>query len=256
MDLTLAIDDLSLAATQFFLVFVRTAAMTFFLPGFGESYVAPRVKLVIALGLAAIVFPMIGPGIDVAPGDQRQVFGLIGTEAIAGLFWGAMIRLVIFALQIAGSIISQATSLAQIFGGTVNMDAQPAMGHILVISGLALLCIVGLPKIYVVYILNTYLVTPAGSLLAGIDVADFSSGAVSRAFALAFQLAAAALTATLLYNIILGVINRAMPQLLVSFVGAPAITAGGLLILFLMAPTILDVWLGFVAEVVALPRSG
>ena len=256
MDLTRALDEISLAATQFFIVFVRTGAMTFFLPGFGESYVSPRVKLVIAMGLAAIVFPMVGPSINVSPDNQRQIATLIGTEAIAGIFWGAIIRLVIFALQIAGSIISQSTSLAQIFGGTVNMDAQPAMGHILVISGLALMCIVGLPEIYVVYILNTYRATPVGELLTGIAVADFSSRYVGRTFALAFQLAAAALTATLLYNIVLGVINRAMPQLLVSFVGAPAITAGGLLILYLMAPTILDVWLGFVADIVDLPATG
>lgn len=255
MDLTALTQDLSLATTQFFLVFVRTAAMTFFLPGFGESYVSVRVKLVLALGLAALAFPMVGPQISVDPANQHQVFGLIGSEAVAGLFWGVMIRLVIFALQIAGSIISQATSLAQIFGGSVNMDAQPAMGHILVISGLALLSILGLHEIYVVYVLNSYLATPVGVLMSGVQVADYSSHHIARAFALAFQLAAAALTAALLYNVILGVINRAMPQLLVSFVGAPAITAGGLLILYLLAPAILDVWLGFVETTIASPAA-
>ena len=228
--------------------------MTFFLPGFGESYVSPRVKLVIAFGLAALVFPMVGPQIAVSPQNQREVFALVFGEVLAGLFWGAIIRMVIFCLQIAGSIISQATSLAQIFGGTANMDAQPAMGHILVISGLALICIVGLHETYLVYILNTYQITPTGTLVSGMDMANYSSHLVARTFSLAFQLAAAALTATLLYNIILGVINRAMPQLLVSFVGAPAITAGGLLILYLMAPTIMDVWLVFLADIIAIPQ--
>lgn len=256
MEITLPMTELSMAATQFFLVFVRMTALTFFLPGFGESYVPPRVKLVVAMGLAALIFPMIGDQITVNPNNQRQVFSLIGTEAVAGIFWGLIIRLVIFCLQMAGSIISQATSLAQIFGGSVNMDAQPAMGHILVISGLALLCIVGLHELYIIYALNTYLVTPAGLLISGAEMSAFSTRHIARAFALAFQLAAAALTATLLYNIILGVINRAMPQLLVSFVGAPAITAGGLLILYLMAPTMLDVWLGFVESIIALPAAG
>jgi len=255
MDLTAALDQISLAAVQFFLVFVRTAALTFFLPGFGESYVSPRVKLVIAMGLAALIFPMVGPQIAVDPSDQGRIFYLIGTEAVAGVFWGVMIRLIIFCLQMAGSIISQATSLSQIFGGSMNMDAQPAMGHIMVVSGLALLCVIGLHETYVVYVLNTYLVTPVGVLIPGVEMADYGSHHISRAFALAFQLSAAALTATLMYNIILGVINRAMPQLLVSFVGAPAITAGGLLILYLMAPTILDVWLDFVEEIIAIPAA-
>lgn len=246
---------MALAATQLFLVFVRTAALTFFLPGFGESYLPMRVKLVVAIGLAALVFPMVGPQIVVDPASQNQIFGLIFTEALTGVFWGSVIRLIIHALQIAGEIISQATSLSQIFGGTVNMDAQPAMGHIMVVSGLALISIVGLHEVYLTYVLNTYNVTPAGMLLRGADMAQFSSTHIARAFSLGFQLAAAALTATLLYNITLGVINRAMPQLLVSFVGAPAITAGGLLLLYLMAPTILSVWLHFVEEIVAIPAS-
>lgn len=254
MDLTLTLAALGLPATQLFLVFIRTGAMVFFLPGFGESYVPVRVKLVLAGVLAVLVFPMVGTEITVDPASPNQVYGLIFTESIIGLFWGAVIRLILHALQMAGAIISQATSLAQIFGGTVNMDAQPAMGHIMVVSGLALIAVLGLHEIYIVYILNTYAVTPAGMFLSGTDVAVYSANHIGKAFALAFQLSAAALTATLLYNIVLGVINRAMPQLLVSFVGAPAITAGGLLLLYLMAPTLLTVWLHFVEEIIAIPE--
>lgn len=252
MELAIPTGAIALAGTQYFLVFVRIGAMVFFLPGFGENYVPVRLKLVLAFGLAALVFPIVGPQIAVDPTSQNDVFRLVATEAISGVFWGAVIRLIIHVLQIAGAIISQATSLAQIFGGTVNMDAQPAMGHILVVSGLGLISLLGLHETYLVYILNTYAVTPAGIILGGADVADYSSRHIGKAFALAFQLAAAALTATLLYNIILGVINRAMPQLLVSFVGAPAITAGGLLLLYLMAPTMLDIWLAFVSDIIAI----
>jgi flagellar biosynthetic protein FliR len=47
---------------------------------------------------------------------------------------------------------------------------------------------------------------------------------------------------SLLYNVALGVINRAMPQLMVAFVGAPAITAGGLILLALTTPVLLPIW--------------
>ena len=40
----------------------------------------------------------------------------------------------------------------------------------------------------------------------------------------------------------LGVINRAMPALMVSFVGAPALTAAGLALMAVMAPLALSVW--------------
>ena len=60
------------------------------------------------------------------------------------------------------------------------------------------------------------------------------------------------------YNVALGAINRAMPQLMVAFIGAPAITAGGILILMLAAPVILHFW-GLrldrlIADPLAMPR--
>ena len=60
------------------------------------------------------------------------------------------------------------------------------------------------------------------------------------------------------YNVALGAINRAMPQLMVAFIGAPAITAAGLLILLLASPVILHFW-GVrldlaLADPLALPR--
>jgi flagellar biosynthetic protein FliR len=60
-----------------------------------------------------------------------------------------------------------------------------------------------------------------------------------------------------LYNLTLGVINRAMPQLMVTFIGAPAITFVGLLLLLLMAPLMLSVWVkalqGFAANPLTAP---
>jgi flagellar biosynthesis protein FliR len=47
---------------------------------------------------------------------------------------------------------------------------------------------------------------------------------------------------SLIYNLTLGVINRAMPQLMVAFVGAPVITFGGLSLLLILSVQILTTW--------------
>lgn len=248
-------DNLSLHGAHLFTVFVRIGAIVFFLPGFGESYVPSRIKFIVAVSFTALVFPIIAPTLNEISKLGTITVGVILSEALVGVFWGAIIRMLIFTLQIAGAIMSQATSLAQIFGGTANMDAQPAIAHILVISGVALLSIIGVQDTYLIYIVNTYKVAPVGSVLSGSDAASYSSSIVAKTFAMAFQIAAAVLTASLLYNIILGVINRAMPQLLVSFVGAPAIMAGGLLLLFIMAPTLMDVWLEFAWTIIMIPEA-
>ena len=79
---------------------------------------------------------------------------------------------------------------------------------------------------------------------------------VGRTFALGFTLAAPFVVASLIYNVTLGVINRAMPQLMVSFVGAPAITAGGLFLLFITAPVLLGVWIATFGDFMANPFGG
>jgi len=58
---------------------------------------------------------------------------------------------------------------------------------------------------------------------------------------------------SVLYNLALGVINKAMPQLMVAFVGAPVITLGAILLLFLAAPTMLGVWLSSLDHFMANP---
>lgn len=67
-----------------------------------------------------------------------------------------------------------------------------------------------------------------------------------------FSLAAPFLIGSMVYNLTLGVINRAMPALMVAFVGAPVVTFGGLAILMVASPMILDIWstalMGFFAN--------
>ena len=73
---------------------------------------------------------------------------------------------------------------------------------------------------------------------------------------MAFTLAAPFLITAVIYNLALGVINRAMPQLMVFFVGAPVITFGGLFILMVASPMILDVWMREMMTFFADPGGG
>ena len=84
-------------------------------------------------------------------------------------------------------------------------------------------------------------------------MSDWGLDQIRRAFALAFTLAAPFVLVSVLYNLALGAINKAMPQLMVAFVGAPVITAAGLLILCVSSPLILTVWLDALDAFMAAP---
>lgn len=233
-----------------FTVFLRVSALVSLLPAFGEQSVPARVKLGIAIAFAMIVAPAVAEyGV---PMRLDTVIWLSLTEVLAGLLLGIGIRLFILALQTAGSVAAQSTSLAQILGGAVA-EPVPAMGHILVMGGIALAVMTGLHVRVTELLILSYDMLPMGDLPNGSDVAEWGVDQIRRAFSLAFTLAAPFVILSVLYNVAIGVINKAMPQLMVAFVGAPVITAGGLMLLCLSAPLLLETWLGALNSFISNP---
>jgi flagellar biosynthetic protein FliR len=226
-----------------FVVFVRIGALLAVLPLFGEQSIPQRIRLGLALSFTLLVMPAVASEIGIQPSGLGSLIAVVIPEVIAGLFFGMLLRFFVFSLQVAGTIAAQSTSLSQIFGGSAGVDPQPAMGRVLVVAGLALAALLGLHIQVVSYILISYQLAPFGLWLLPDVVMSVGTAEVSRAFALGFTLAAPFVVASYIYNVTLGVINRAMPQLMVSFVGAPAITAGGLLLMMIAAPILLSIWM-------------
>ncbi len=255
-----ALDDLAASARPQIiaavLVFLRIGAMAAVLPGFGEQIVPLRARLAVAVAFTLVVAPAAAPLLPEAPQTPPAFALLAATEAVAGLALGIGLRLFVMTLQTAGTMAAQATSLAQFFGGA-NADPQPAIAQVLVMGGLALAMLAGLHVRLAELMLMSYALMPPGEFARPSMLAEWGIARVSAAFSLAFRLAMPFVIISLLYNMTLGAINKAMPQLMVAFVGAPAITFAGLALLLLSAPLALPIWLeafhAFIDDPTALP---
>lgn len=223
-------------ATAAALVFLRIGATLALLPAFGEHSVPQRLRLVIALAFTAVVLPVVASGMPTDPGPIEA-----GAEIVTGLMIGAVFRMFILALQIAGTMIAQATSLSQIAGGA-SAEPQPAIGQLLTVAGLAIAVMAGLHVRVAEALILSYEALPVGRFLTSADVAEWGVVHFAQAFRLAFTLAAPFTIASMMYNLALGAINRAMPALMVSFIGAPALSAAGLAMLAILAPLLLGTW--------------
>ncbi|MEX5727916.1 flagellar biosynthetic protein FliR [Rhodovulum iodosum] len=230
------------------LVFLRVGGVMALLPGLGERSVPARVRLALALGFTAIVAPALAGVLAPLALSPRIMLA----EAVCGLTLGIALRIAVLALQTAGDIAAQSASLSQILGGAA-LDPQPAMGRLIVMGGLALAAISGLPVRAAEAMILSYDALPPGRFPVPGLLADWGVGRVARGFAVAVTLAMPFVIAGVIYNIALGVINRAMPQLMVAFVGAPALTLGGLVLLFLAAPGLLEVWRALLLDTLAAP---
>lgn len=228
------------------IVFLRVGAAMALLPALGETVVPLRVRLALTVALTLAVTPAVLP--EIIPRGAIPVQSAIpallrhlGTEIPAGLSLGLSLRLFVLALQTAGAMAAQATSLSQMFGGQ-GAEPMPAMSHLMVAAGLALAMVMGLPERMVAMLIQSYDLWPAGT---GPDVAslrEWGVGVISQAFALAFCMAAPFLITGLLYNVALGILNRAMPQLMITMIGAPAMVLGAMLLMAAALPVALGLW--------------
>ena len=230
------------------LVFLRVGAALFLMPAFGEQVVPQRVRLVLALAFTAVVAPAVSDSLAEVPGTFRPV----AVEVLVGLALGLGMRLFIFALQIAASIIAQVSSLSQLFGGATP-DPQPAIGNLLTMASLALAVMSGLHVKAASLLILSYRVLPGGRVPGAADMADWGLLQITHAFALAFTLAAPFVIGSVVYNVALGIINKAMPQLSVTLIGAPALTGATLILMVVAVPLTLMVWLGHFDTFLAQP---
>ena len=222
--------------TILFLVFLRVGAAMAVMPAFGEQSLPLRVRLAATLAFTAVVAPAIAD----RPVPPVVAFAIL-PEVLAGLILGLGLRLLVMALQTAGAIAAQSTSVSQLFAGAAG-EPQPAIGNLLTLAGLALAVSAGLHVQAARLLVLSYDILPPGRMPGAADAAAFGLARVAQAFCLAFTLAAPFAAAAMLYTLATGVINRAMPQFMVALVGAPALSFGALALLLLTAPALLAVW--------------
>src|SRR3954466_3654677 len=96
----------ALAAT-FMLIFARIGTMVMLLPGLGELSVPVRVRLTVALLLAAVLLPLHRSAYVLDLKAFGPIVVMLVEEIVIGAVLGLTARLTISALQVAGSVVAQ-----------------------------------------------------------------------------------------------------------------------------------------------------
>ena len=204
------------------LVFMRIGAAMMLLPGFGESYVAPRIRLIIALALALVVTPVVSASLPPMPGDVLNLFALAAGEIAVGLFFGALARFLVSALHVAGVIIGFQTSLAnaQIFD-PINAQQGSLLGTFLNVIGVFLIFVTDLHHMMLIALADSYTVFVPGAPPPLGELSQTAARFVARSFALGLQIAAPFVVVGMVFYIGLGLLARLMPQVQVFFIAVP-----------------------------------
>lgn len=226
-----------------FLVFARVAAAFMLLPGFGETHLPSRIRLVAALLVATAMAGSVPGRPDLVP-MPAVMAGQVGAEIIVGVLLGTVTRMLFNALHVAGTVIAQQAGLGMIIPTGIEPEGVSAVAQVLLLGGINLIFALNLDHQLLLAIRDSYALFPLGELPDPGSMAQHVTRTVSEAFSLGVRLSLPFLVIGFVLYAGLGVINRAMPQMMVFFVAAPAFTIIGLTLLAITLPMVLWTWAG------------
>ncbi len=234
----------------FLLVFARIGTMLMLLPGLGEQNISSRIRLTIALVLAAVILPLHRAAYHIDTSALGPDLVMLVEEILVGAVLGLTARLTISALDVAGSVIAQQLGLGFVTAVDPTQGEQGALlGNFLTLLGLTLIFATNMHYLVIAALNDSYNVFAPGEVPSTGDVAALITTTVAGAFRIGIQLSAPFLVFGLLFNIGLGVLSRLMPQMQVFFVALPLSILVGFLFLVLGLGAMMGFFLDYVAGV-------
>lgn len=213
---------LTLNVFAFLLVFARLGAALTVMPGFGEVTISPRVRLVFALALSVVMLPIVGAALPGIPASPISLLLLLGGEVFIGLVIGLSARIMLAALQVAGTVIAYHTGMA---AATLFDPAQgqqgAIMGAFLTTLGVTLLFLTGMHHVVLMGLADSYSVFQPGVGVPFGDIAEIAAKLVAQSFRLGMTIAMPVVVVTMLIYVAMGLIARLMPQIHVFFLALP-----------------------------------
>ncbi len=214
----------------FLAIGVRLSGLMLFAPFLGSAVIPARIKAILVLALTFLLYPMVAHSIPKLPPSEWPL--LVFKELIIGIAVGIATSLVFDAVQMAGQVLSiqMGYSLVNILDPTTQVESTVmALFH----NSLAVLIFlrmdVHLWLLRAVANSFTYLPPGSGHLSMEFTLSLLASG--SSVISIGLQIAAPVLSATLLADIVLGLLGKSSPQLPIMQLGPAVKSLMGLSIL-------------------------
>jgi len=227
-------------AFAFVLVLARCSTAIMLMPGLGEAEPPIIVRAGIALGLTGLILPNIGTIAE--PASLARALAMLAAEIFCGGVLGWLARLIALALPIAGQMVSYMLGLSNVVQLDINLGQASAIMRLFSQIVPVIVLSTGLWMLPVAALSGSYTLVPPGTMLPMTDSVDAVINAVATTFALALQLAAPFVFASVLWQVALGLLGRLIPHLQVYFAAIPGQIFGGLTLLAILFLGMLNAW--------------
>lgn len=230
----------------FVLIFARLGSALMLLPGFGETYVGPRLRLMLAFAISFLLLGPLMPSMPAPPPAIPDLMKILGGEIVIGLFYGSITRVLMSALETAGSIVAIQTGLSNaVILNPALATQSPLPSAFMSIVGLTLVFTTGLDRFLLQSAISTYDIFPIGGPIMAGDMAQAFARSFSRSFMVGIEMGAPFMVIGLLMYVAMGIMQRLMPQVQLFLVMLPVQIWGGLFLMALTMGMMMAIWLHY-----------
>ena len=209
----------------------RIAAALMTVPILSVDAANARVRLMLALALTLLIFPMFTwPIIDpISSLGITTMFNQVGI----GVMMGLTLQVITAAMIVAGQAISSAMGLSMSNLLDPNLGNVPVLSQFLIILSTLIFLGTGGHLMLISILLDSFTLIPVGQSLLSLAAIGKLLAWSSRMFLGAVLIGLPVMVTLLVVNIGLGVMTRAAPSLNIFVVGLPATILAGFMILLL-----------------------
>lgn len=226
------------------IVFCRLGAMFLTLPAIGETYISPRMRLLLALSVSLVLSTALSPYIAPYKGNAVALMLVIMVEVTIGFFLGFVLRVIFNCFTIAGTFITYLTGFANAQLFNPILQGQGGLhAALLTLSAITVLQASNLHHYSFVALVDSYKIFPVGEMII---IGDFSEKlliTLAQSFKIGFQLSTPFVLMTIVFYTLMGIMSRLMPQLQIFFLSLPIQILGGAFIMIMVVTAIITIGL-------------
>lgn len=230
-------------AILFFLVFARVGSCMMVMPAFSLPRVPMQIRLFLALTFSFAITPFVKDQFFplFLHLDDSKLLLLICSEFMLGALMGASVQLFFISLQFVVSVISLCLGFqAQRSFGILDNSSGGAIENFFTLTALTLFFVTGMHLLVLQGLINSYFsIKPSIIFNSQTVLADYSNTIVT-AFNALMRIASPFIFYAILVNFAVGLINKLTPMIPIYFISTAATMFGGLFLLYIMLPELLN----------------
>jgi flagellar biosynthetic protein FliR len=213
------------------LVFVRTGAFFMGIPLFAGKMLPTKAKIAFGLLLSLMINPLVPAELSLATNFAGAIL-LALNEVCIGLLLAMSVRMIFFAVELAGYLISYEIGLMA--SNSVNPllgSSDATITTLLFYFSMLVFFVAGIHYDVLKAFIMSFEILPIGSFLLSINPMSQFVGEVSRVFLIGTLMAAPFIALNFLVNVTFAVLGKAVPKMNVFMTSFSVRILGGMVLL-------------------------